>query len=209
MTQVLLYDRRGTVERVDAAELRAGRLELDPALHRRAVVHAQGREFVAVPLLRAEGLAGTLCLHETTTGRWLEQSREGPPIEVDGRPLPRRLEVPATWLSAVITPDYFPWVDRELVSSPSWDARPFSYSRFCADADGAARELAARLSELWRGGAGEAPIIAELRREGHDLWSLDGEYRIWGGDYMRPAPGRGLYLDVGTSTEVSFRPREG
>ena len=40
-------------------------------------------------------------------------------------------------------------------------------------------------------------LIAELRRVGHDLWSVEAKSNgeCWSSDYMRWAEGRGLYLD--------------
>ncbi len=101
------------------------------------------------------------------------------------------------------------------IATPALES-DYAFTRFCADADAAAR--CARLAERLHGRMKEHPSAAavlagavrELRALGHDLWSWDAGER-WGWDYVERREGRGLRLELvdgpsGLEVDVEFVP---
>ncbi len=129
--------------------------------------------------------------------------------------MPPFIEVPVTWVMSALSqlvsaddwPAYFPWYGGSpLAPLYSWRADAYAFRRL-KDAPATARRnrLRALRDELLdldverpRRHLAIAKAIGELRRVGHDLWSLDsdGEEEHWSGDYMRPAEGKGLWLRI-------------
>jgi hypothetical protein len=184
------------------------------------------------PITRREGCLGTGVLSGAIRedSRYLGRLR--PPIQGDPR-IPLRhgwrnertisvqAEVPLTWIANALgafirgegfTP-LFPWFRRSFFTylGDPWAER-YAFTRVEDAAPETRRVLLtalhAALLERWTqaeerpGAMGEA--IAELRRVGHDLWSLDvhGDGgQTWGADYMRPAEGAGLRIAYGREDE--------
>lgn len=198
---------------------------LDPALHSALELSSHDQRATVWPVTHAEGGLGTVVtrLEHAGTVRWLGQAAVGPDVVVGGATRPAHAVVPASWaasfLSALVMPGeaqpllaYLPWHDASFAPMGAWRATHASHASLCAAPDRTVRLRA--LAEEIRGvlqavglEVGKGPVIAELRRVGHDLWhhEYDGEVDTWAWDYMRVAPGRGLHLAVRHRLPVAVR----
>ncbi len=188
-----------------------------PGHHRCIVLRRNDLETRAWPRRYADNSLGTAWLRVVRGGdtRWLGRVSSGEPFVVDGQRMPPFIEVPVTWVMSALSqlvsaddwPAYFPWYGGSpLAPLYSWRADAYAFRRLKgAPAAARRKRLRALRDELLdldverpRRHLAIAKAIAELRRVGHDLWSLDsdGEEEHWSGDYMRPAEGKGLWLRI-------------
>lgn len=191
--------------------------DLDPAAHRCVVLERPQLRALAWPIRHAPQGLGSACLRveRGDSRQWLGRALRGPELHVEEQTLPACVEVPVTWVAGALTwldqrgetSPFFPWYeDGSFAPTGPWRADAFAFEALAAAGDDLAERLAelrAQLVQRMRAAAepwrAMALSLAELRRLGHDLWSLDVEIGggTWGGDYMRPAPGRGLWLRFG------------
>lgn len=219
-----LADGAPTVERIERGGSRAAILltpsgldaavmALSPArdlvLSLRGAHPVGGRYELSVTPVRDDGMV--VCFRQDCVVRWLARGDDETPI-ADGDGHPAKLLVPRTWASsalrlAVLTaelPRTLPWHDARFASLGALPLDEVSFARCVADPHACVVVLARRIAAHVVGSADPESaaddVIAELRRVGHDLWSLDAgaDQEIWGSDYMRVADGQGLYLEFGT-----------
>jgi len=154
--------------------------------------------------------------------RWLARTGDETPLE-EMSTVPHKALVPRTWASSALAlatttahwPPTLPWHDAQFRPVAPLSLEPLSFTRVAADPSSAVRAIADTLvrhiDASQEPALALAEVIAELRRVGHDLWSIDrdGELEIWGGDYMREAEGKGLWLEVETKKPAHARVRFG
>ena len=186
-----------------------------PGDHRCVELRWCGFDATAWPRRYADNALGTACLRVTHGGetRWLGRLASAEPFAVDGQQMPSVVEVPVTWVSSVLQvlvsaddwPADFPWYGGSpLAPLHVWSGDAYAFRLLEAAWPWTRRKhlasLRGELLDLMTDGPQHemamAKALAELRRVGHDLWSLDYDEVVeyWGGDYMRPAEGQGLWL---------------
>ena len=144
--------------------------------------------------------------------RWVGRVRAGDDLVLHGSRLPRLVEVPTTWatnaLESLLRGECFnsclPRYYERFEPLGAWRAEAFGFQVLSAAGPRVKPLLVELRDEVLHALRSTSlpedvfyTLIAELRRVGHDLWSVEAKSNgeCWSSDYMRWAEGRGLYLD--------------